>query len=77
MMKRMAFQQAVDAKKQRLPFQPFAVELDDGERLVVRVPKALMCYGGAAMYFRDDGELMQVESEDVRQLVDLIDKASA
>jgi hypothetical protein len=71
MMKRESFQQAVDLFKHRKPFHPFVIELDSGERLVVGEPKALHCYAGAATYVRPDGEFIFVDSEDVKQLLEL------
>jgi len=71
MMKRLAFQEAVDRFRHQDPFQPFIVEMDDGTRFVVNQPKMLMCYAGAATYFGSDGEWQFVDSEDVHQVMEL------
>ena len=71
MMKRHQFQEAVDAYKQRQPFRPFVIEMDDGQRLVVEDPKAFPCFAGGGTWEWPDGELMFVDAEDVKQVVEL------
>ena len=71
MMKSHQFQQAVDAFKQRQPFQPFVIELDDGQRLVVEDPEAFKCFAGGGTWFWPNGDLLLVDGEDVRQVVEL------
>jgi hypothetical protein len=71
MMKRHHFQEAVDAFRQRQPFRPFVIEMDDGQRLVVEDPKAFPCFAGGGTWEWPDGELMFVDAEDVKQVVEL------
>lgn len=71
MMKSHVFQQAVDAFRQRQPFRPFVIEMDDGQRLVVADPKEFHCFAGGATWEWPNGELMFVDSEDVKQVVEL------
>ena len=70
-MKRQQLQSAVDSFKQRQPFQPFVVELDEGERLIVDDPKQLPGFGGAYTYLRPGGNFVFVDPEDVARVVDL------
>lgn len=54
----------------RRPFQPFAIEFDDGERFTVPEPKALNYGGGqTALYFGSDDTRM-FHCEAVRCIVE-------
>ncbi len=77
MMKRHQFQEAVDAFKQRVPFRPFVVEMEDGRRIVVKDPKEFPCFAGGTTWQWPDGELMFVDAEDVQQVVELTNTPSA
>ena len=74
MMKRDDFQRAVDELKSRVPFRPFVIEMDSGQRFVVADPKALSCYAGGGTYSHADGNFDFVESEDVSRLVEVEEK---
>jgi hypothetical protein len=72
MMKRFEFDQVVRAFLERKPFQPFVIEFDEGEPFVVDRPDALMAPGfGKTVYFRPDGSFDFVDSENVRQVVEV------
>jgi hypothetical protein len=71
MMKSHLFQQAVDAFKQRQPFHAFVIEMDEGQRLVVEDPKAFPCFAGGGTWEWPNGDLMFVDAEDVKQVVEL------
>ncbi|HXG10750.1 MAG TPA: hypothetical protein VNK04_13415 [Gemmataceae bacterium] len=71
-MARPTFEQAMRALLQRKPFQPFAIEFDNGEQWVVEQPEMLFYYtGDSALYFRPDGSLSFVDCDNVKQLVEL------
>jgi hypothetical protein len=71
------FEQTMIAFLHSDPFQPFMIELDDGESWVVGRPQAVMYQGGkTAVYFPGDGEIHFVDSEGVRGLVKLVRAAS-
>jgi hypothetical protein len=74
---RESFQKAVDAFKQRIPFQPYVIELEDGRRFVVGDPKVLRCYAGAGTFLHPNGDFDFVDSENVKQLVELTPAPSA
>ena len=71
MMNREALANAINALWHRRPFRPFVIERDDGERLVVEKPEALGHYVGSAILFQPDGEMVFVDPEDVKQVVEL------
>jgi hypothetical protein len=73
MMKRQAFQEAVDSFRHRTPFQPFVIELEEGEPriLVVDDPKKFNCYAGAGTYLYADGRFIFVDHENVLRVVEL------
>jgi hypothetical protein len=72
------FEQKLRALLQRQPFRPFVIELNDGEQWVVGQREALMYqHGGTAIYFRLDGSFDFVDSENVKQLLELTTKAPA
>jgi hypothetical protein len=72
MMKPEAFEQAVNSFRHSQPFRPFVIELDDGERIVVRDPKELSCcFGGADYEGPTDDDFAFIECYDVSQVVEL------
>jgi hypothetical protein len=72
MMPRATFEEALRAHLRRQPFQPFAIEFDDGRRWTVEQPEAISYYtGDSALYFHADGSLDFVDSEAVRRFVEL------
>jgi hypothetical protein len=75
MMMRKTFEQAMQALLRRKPFQPFVIELENGEQWVVGQPEALFYHDGAtAVYFRPDGSFDFVDCENVKQLLELTTK---
>lgn len=72
MMTHTHFEQGLKNLLHRSPFQPFAIEFDDGRRWVVERPETLHYYtGGSATYFWPDGGMDFVDSEAVKQLTEL------
>lgn len=72
MMARPDFEQAVQTRLERKPFQPFIVELDDGDRFFVGQREAIMYRGGTtAVFFAPDGNFDFVDCEAVRQIWDV------
>jgi hypothetical protein len=71
MMKREVFANVINTLWHRRPFRPFVIELDDGERLVVEKPEALGHYVGSATLFQPDGEMVFVDPEDDKQVLEL------
>jgi hypothetical protein len=71
-MTRTSFEQAMQAFLQRKPFRPFVIEFDDGRQWVVGQPEALFYHtGDTAVYFRPDESFDFVDSEAVKQLLEL------
>ncbi len=68
-MKHQAFYEAVKAFCQRTPFQPFVIELEEGEPLVVRKPEQISGYAG--LYFPPNGSLVLIDQENVLRVVEL------
>jgi hypothetical protein len=67
-----SFEQRLQTLLGRKPFQPFVIELEDGEHWVVGQREALMYQdGGTAIYFRLDGSFDFVDSHNVRQMLEL------
>ncbi len=62
------FQRALRALMRREPFEPFAVELLDGERFVVDKPDAVGFNEGAAAFLAADGTIHFFNNEEVRAL---------
>jgi hypothetical protein len=62
------FENALRSLMRREPFEPFAVELLDGERFVVDRPDAVGFNGGAAGFIGPDGTIHFFNNEDVRSL---------
>jgi hypothetical protein len=72
MMASASFQQTLVPLLNRRPFQPFCIELEDGERFLVRRPGALWYRdGGTAVYLRSDGSLDFVNAEAVARIREL------
>ena len=66
------FDQVIQERLDRKPFQPFAIEFDDGRRFVVSERKALMSPGaGRTIYWHDDGKLDFVDCEVVKGLTEI------
>ena len=73
MMTPAAFEQSLKPLLQREPFQPFFIELEDGERWVVGQKEAVMYQkGGTAVYFRLDGSFDFVDCQNVRRFIELV-----
>jgi hypothetical protein len=67
------FDKELREKMEKKPFQPFVIEFDDGRRLVVNRPEALMFPSwGNTVFFHGDGNLDLVDCELVKQFVDLV-----
>jgi hypothetical protein len=71
MMTRAQFDQVTRSLLKRQPFQPFVIEYDDGQRFVVGQPSELASFAGSASYFDPAGELHLIDSENVRQVIEL------
>jgi len=73
MMKRVQFEQELRLRLDRQPFQPFAIELEDGSRREIRKKQDLSYWkGGSALYVHPDGEWEFVDHDDVQQILDLV-----
>lgn len=71
MLAKTAFEQALRARLQRQPFQPFVIEFDDGDQWLVERPTMLFYHAGdSAMYFRADGSFDFVDADNVKQFLD-------
>jgi hypothetical protein len=71
-MNRENFEDGLTLRLRRSPFQPFVIELNEGDQWVVGQKEALFYYAGdSAMYFRPDGSFDFVDSENVKQFLDL------
>ena len=57
-------------KLERKPFQPFAVELNDGRRVNIDRPKVAI-RGGVAVCTTKERLFVRVDNEDVKQIVDI------
>lgn len=77
MMTREGLEKALRPHLDSKPFQPFVLELDDGRKLVVEKREALMFYAGAPTYFYPNGEILFLDAEDVRGIVELRPASSA
>jgi hypothetical protein len=62
------FEDTLRALIRREPFEPFAVELLDGERFVVDRADAVAFNGGAAGFIGPDGTIHFFNNEEVRML---------
>ena len=62
------FERSLRAFSQRVPFQPFAVELVSGSLVTVDHPEALVFRGGLAVYIAPDGTPSLFDHEGVSQL---------
>ena len=73
MMATPVFEEALRSRLQRKPFQPFVIELDTGERWVVGEREAVNYFvGDSALYFHSDGSFDYVDSQNVKQILDLV-----
>jgi hypothetical protein len=71
------FDRVIQERRERKPFQPFVIEFDDGRRLVVDKPKALMSPSyGNTIYFGPDDEMTFVDCVAVKQLSEVAPAAS-
>jgi hypothetical protein len=62
------FERTLRVLMRREPFEPFAVELLDGERFVVDKPDAVGFNAGAAAFLAADGTIHFFNNEEVRSL---------
>jgi hypothetical protein len=60
--------QRLHASARRRPFEPFEVELPDGERLTIDDPEAVAVRGDVAVYIGPEGSCTLFESDQVRPL---------
>jgi hypothetical protein len=58
------------------PFVPFAVDLVEGERVLIENPQAFRCQGGSAVYATPDGLLDIFDYRSVRAVERLHPPAS-
>lgn len=63
-----SFERSLRAYSQRLPFQPFIVELLSGTRITVDHPEALVFRSGTAVYIAPEGTPNLFDHESVTQL---------
>ena len=63
------FDVALTAMKRRIPFQPFAVALINGDRLEVDHPEAVIFRDGVAVFYGPGGILQIFDREGVAQFV--------
>jgi hypothetical protein len=63
------FERSLRAFSQRVPFQPFAVELVSGSLITVDHPEALVFRSGLAAYIAPDGTPSLFDHEGVSQLL--------
>ncbi len=67
------FEKTLFSFLRRSPFHPFAIELTDGDSLVVGSARALNYGGGGtAIYFGGDREPLMFHNEAVRRIVELV-----
>jgi hypothetical protein len=64
------FENTLRTLMRRKPFQPFIVELANGERIEVDAPGSVAWGGGTAVYLNQHGEPMQFDCDEVHQFVD-------
>src|SRR5262245_31724275 len=77
-MSKQEFETALLGRLQRLPFQPFLIEFDNAERLVIGQPESLSYIGGpSAIFFDARGDGMMFHDQAVRKVVDLVSVESA
>ncbi len=65
------FYRTMIEKLDRKPFQPFAVELNDGRRVEIDRPKSVSIRGGVAACSTRESIYVRVESNDVKQIIDI------
>jgi hypothetical protein len=61
----------------REPFEPFEIELDDGQRLHIHRAEAVATNGGAAIFVDQDGEFNFFDWKNTRRLGSDLASASA
>jgi hypothetical protein len=71
------FEQIFDILRDRLPFQPFTVELVGGHRFEIDHPRAMVVRDGVAVYLRPGGFPVWFDHDSVVQVVSDIADASA
>lgn len=72
MLAKTAFEQALRARLQRQPFQPFVIEFDDSDQWLVEKREALFYHAGdSAMLFHADGSFDFVDADNVKQFLDV------
>ena len=76
-MMRAQFDEVTRQFAKRQPFRPFVIEYDDGQRFVIEQPDGFSSFAGSATYFDPAGELHLIDSENVRQVVELNNVPSA
>jgi len=68
LMQPQTFERSLRAFSERVPFQPFAVELVSGGLVTVDHPEALIFRGGLAVYIAPDGTPSLFDHESVSRL---------
>jgi hypothetical protein len=68
-MTRETFDDTLRKLMRRRPFFPFAVELDNGERIEVDAPNSVAFDGGGAAFLNEHGEATFFACEQVRQFI--------
>jgi hypothetical protein len=63
------FENTLRTLMRRRPFFPFAVELDNGERIEVDAPNSVVWGGGTAGYLNADGEPYLFKCTQVRRFI--------
>jgi hypothetical protein len=77
-MTRSQFERRMTDLLKREPFQPFAIEFDDGQRWVVNQPKSVWYTDGdTAIYSHPDGNFDFVDCDVVKELSELSPAATA
>lgn len=72
------FEATLLSRIKAVPFQPFVIEFDDGDRVVVGQPEALSYIGGpSAIFFDPRSQGMLFHSVAVSRVIDLVPAASA
>jgi hypothetical protein len=78
MMKRVHFEEALRSRLDRQPFQPFAIEMEDGRHFEIRKKKDLAYWvGDTAMYGEPGNGWEWLNRDDVERIVDLATEAPA
>ena len=64
-----SFDDTLRTLMRRRPFLPFAVELDNGERIEVDAPNSVAWDGGGAAFLNEHGEASFFTCEQVQQFI--------